>query len=128
LSMLSLNPILSRSKKWCPNLKKIPDGRKSNRLSRHSPTLYENVILNLWWCSRRKPRSSGHGCCEGICVGGGIAPKIICKLKDKGFMKAFKGKGRLSEVLAHISIIVIMNDNAVLLGAASYAIKLLEMS
>lgn len=43
-------------------------------------------------------------------------------------MKAFKGKGRLSEVLAHISIIVIMNDNAVLLGAASYAMKLLEMS
>lgn len=64
----------------------------------------------------------------GIYLGGGIAPKIIWKLKDKGFMEAFKDKGRLSEVLAHIPVKVIMNDRAALLGAAHCAMKLLETS
>lgn len=64
----------------------------------------------------------------GIYLGGGIAPKIIWKLKDQVFMKAFKDKGRLSEVLAHIPVKVIINDKAALLGAAHYAMKLLETS
>jgi len=64
----------------------------------------------------------------GLYLGGGIAPKIIWKLKDRTFMKAFKDKGRLSEVLEHIPVKVIMNDRAALLGAASHAMKLLETS
>lgn len=64
----------------------------------------------------------------GLYVGGGIAPKIIWKLKDNVFMKAFQDKGRFSEVLTHIPVKVIMNDKAALLGAARYAVKLLEAS
>ncbi len=35
----------------------------------------------------------------GVYVGGGIAPKILKKLEDGTFMKAFTDKGRLSELL-----------------------------
>jgi len=62
----------------------------------------------------------------GIYIGGGIAPKIIWKLKDGTFMQAFKDKGRLSEFVGQIPVKVIMNDGAALLGAASRAAELLN--
>jgi glucokinase len=54
----------------------------------------------------------------GIYLGGGIAPKIFWKLKDGTFMKAFKDKGRYSELMAQIPVKVIMNERTALLGAA----------
>ena len=62
----------------------------------------------------------------GVYVGGGIAPKIIWKLKDGTFMKAFKDKGRLSRIVAQIPVKVIMNERTALLGAASRAASLLK--
>lgn len=62
----------------------------------------------------------------GVYVGGGIAPKIIWKLKDGIFMKAFKDKGRLSHIVVHIPVKVIMNERTTLLGAASRAMALLK--
>ena len=59
----------------------------------------------------------------GVYVGGGIAPKIIEKLKDGTFMKAFTDKGRLSSLLEAIPIRVIMNDKTALLGAARVAAR-----
>jgi glucokinase len=61
----------------------------------------------------------------GVYVGGGIAPKIIWKLKEGTFMEAFKNKGRLSEIVAYIPVKVIMNEKAALLGAAYHAMELL---
>lgn len=60
----------------------------------------------------------------GVYVGGGIAPKIIEKLKDGTFMKAFTSKGRLSSLLEAIPVRVILNDKAALLGAARVALRL----
>jgi len=60
----------------------------------------------------------------GVYIGGGIAPKIIWKLKDGTFVKAFKDKGRLSHIVAHIPVKVIMNQKTALLGAASRATTL----
>jgi glucokinase len=54
----------------------------------------------------------------GIFVGGGIAPRIIEKLKDSTFMSAFISKGRLNSLLEAIPVRVILNDKAALLGAA----------
>jgi glucokinase len=62
----------------------------------------------------------------GAYIGGGIAPKIIWKLKDGIFMEAFKDKGRLSDMVAHIPVKVIMNDRTALLGAASRALNLFK--
>lgn len=57
----------------------------------------------------------------GVYIGGGIAPKIIEKVKDETFMKAFTAKGRLAPLLEAIPVRVIMNDKTALLGAARVA-------
>jgi len=57
----------------------------------------------------------------GLYVGGGIAPRIIEKLKDGAFMKAFTDKGRLSQLLVHMPVRVILESRTALLGAAAYA-------
>jgi len=57
----------------------------------------------------------------GLYVGGGIAPRIIEKLKDGTFMKAFTDKGRLSHLLVNMPVRVILESRAALMGAAAYA-------
>jgi glucokinase len=57
----------------------------------------------------------------GLYVGGGIAPRILEKLKDGAFMKAFTDKGRLSQLLVNMPVRVILESRAALMGAASYA-------
>jgi len=57
----------------------------------------------------------------GLYVGGGIAPKILEKLKDGTFIKAFQDKGRLSQLLIHMPVRVILESRAALMGAAAYA-------
>jgi glucokinase len=57
----------------------------------------------------------------GMYVGGGIAPRIIEKLKDGTFLKAFQDKGRLSQLLINMPVRVILESSAALMGAAAYA-------
>jgi glucokinase len=57
----------------------------------------------------------------GVFVGGGIAPKIIAKLKETTFVEAFTAKGRLRPLLEAMPVRVILNDKTALLGAARYA-------
>jgi glucokinase len=57
----------------------------------------------------------------GLYVGGGIAPRILEKLKDGTFMKAFADKGRLSQLLVHMPVRVILESRTALIGAAAYA-------
>jgi len=59
----------------------------------------------------------------GVFVGGGIAPKIIKKLKEPAFMEAFVAKGRMKRFLEAIPVRVIMNDSTALVGAALCAAK-----
>ena len=61
---------------------------------------------------------------DGIYVGGGIAPKLITKLHDGTFMKAFTNKGRYKRLLTQMPVKVIMNQQTALLGAASVAAAL----
>lgn len=58
----------------------------------------------------------------GVYVGGGIAPKIIDRLKGPAFMLAFTAKGRLSPLLETIPVRVILNDRTALLGAGRCAL------
>lgn len=58
----------------------------------------------------------------GVYLGGGIAPKIIAKLKEPVFMNAFTAKGRLRPLLQSMPVKVIMNPKTALLGAAHYAL------
>jgi glucokinase len=57
----------------------------------------------------------------GIYLGGGIAPKILGKLKERTFMSAFVDKGRYGEFVSTIPVWVILNEEAALQGAAYYA-------
>jgi glucokinase len=57
----------------------------------------------------------------GMYVGGGIAPRILEKLKDGAFQKAFTDKGRLSQLLVNMPVRVILESRTALIGAAAYA-------
>ena len=57
----------------------------------------------------------------GIYLGGGIAPKILKTMKSGVFMDAFTDKGRLSHLLVHTPVRVILESRAALMGAAAYA-------
>lgn len=57
----------------------------------------------------------------GLYVGGGIAPKIIAKLRDGTFMRAYLAKGRMQPLVEATPVHVILNSNTALLGAARYA-------
>ena len=59
----------------------------------------------------------------GLYVAGGIAPKIISRLKGKTFLDSFLDKGRLSSLLADIPVRVIMNKKAALIGAGLRAFR-----
>jgi glucokinase len=57
----------------------------------------------------------------GIYIGGGIAPKILKKLQDGTFMRAFVDKGRFSGLLSKMPIRVILNSELPLFGSARVA-------
>ena len=57
----------------------------------------------------------------GVYLAGGIAPRIVERLKDGPFLTAFRDKGRMSDLLSRIPVHVIMNPNVGLLGAAAVA-------
>jgi glucokinase len=62
----------------------------------------------------------------GVYVAGGIAPKILPKLKDGTFFRAFCDKTKLSSVLARIPIYVVLNEDAPVWGAAYQALAALH--
>jgi glucokinase len=57
----------------------------------------------------------------GIYLGGGIAPKILEKLRDGTFMKAFVETGRFSDLMRRIPVRIILNEKAALFGVAHCA-------
>ena len=57
----------------------------------------------------------------GLFIGGGIAPKILPALTTGTFMRAFRAKPPLDEMLAAMPVKVILNAEAGLLGAAVFA-------
>ena len=61
----------------------------------------------------------------GVYIGGGIAGKILSKLSDGTFMKAFQDKGRLSTLLSSFPVKVILDPLTPLYGAARAAVSLL---
>jgi len=58
----------------------------------------------------------------GVYLGGGIPARILPALEQKGFIKSFRRKGRMSKLMDRIPVHVIMNPKAALLGAACHGI------
>jgi glucokinase len=63
---------------------------------------------------------------NGVYIGGGIAPKLLPKLKDGTFMKGFTNKGRYKRLMTQIPVHVVMNQHTGLLGAAATAARLAQ--
>ena len=59
----------------------------------------------------------------GFYLAGGIPPRILPVLQNGRFMQAFVYKGRLSDLLAHMPVRVILS-RAALLGAANHGLEL----
>ena len=57
----------------------------------------------------------------GVFVAGGIAPKILPKLRDGAFVRAFADKGRFAALLHSIEVSVVLNPRLALLGAVTVA-------
>lgn len=58
----------------------------------------------------------------GVYVAGGIAVKIIEKMKDGTFFKAFRDKWHFTNVLDNVPVRVVLNESAPLIGAAYEAL------
>jgi glucokinase len=56
----------------------------------------------------------------GIFVAGGIAPKVLPKLRDGTFMRAFTAKGRFADWLRSIPVNVVLDPTTALRGAAAH--------
>jgi glucokinase len=57
----------------------------------------------------------------GVFVGGGIAPRLLSRLKGSRFLDAFLDKGRFRGMLEKMPVKVILNPETALLGAARFA-------
>lgn len=57
----------------------------------------------------------------GLYVAGGIAPKILPKLRDGAFLATFNAKGRMEAVTRRVPVHIVVHPNPGLLGAALYA-------
>ncbi len=57
----------------------------------------------------------------GVYLAGGIAPRIVAKLRDGTFLAAFRNKGRMADLMARIPVHVIVSPDVGLLGAARAA-------
>jgi glucokinase len=62
----------------------------------------------------------------GVFVAGGIAVKILEKIKDGAFFQAFKDKGTFERLLGNIPVSVVLNESAPLLGAAYEALAVVR--
>jgi glucokinase len=59
----------------------------------------------------------------GVYVAGGIAPKILPKLRDGIFFRAFCGKSKFADVLSRVPLSVVVNEDAPVWGAAYQALS-----
>lgn len=60
----------------------------------------------------------------GVYIAGGIAPKILSRLTDGGFSRAFRGQGRMRELMTRIPLHIVLEPRVGLLGAARGAAAL----
>jgi len=55
----------------------------------------------------------------GVFIGGGIAPKILPRLRDGTFVEGFARKGRFSDTMRRIPVQVVLVPHVAILGAAA---------
>lgn len=64
-------------------------------------------------------------CLGGLFVAGGIAARILPKMTDGAFLRAFCLKSKFADLLSHIPVQVVLTDESPLLGAAAESARAL---
>ena len=59
----------------------------------------------------------------GVFVAGGIAVKILDKMKDGTFLRSFVDKWKFEKLLTNIPVSIVLNESAPLIGAAHEALR-----
>ena len=59
----------------------------------------------------------------GVFLGGGIPAKLLKRIQSDLFIQAFNDKGRLSSLMEQTPVLVILNNQAALLGASYRALE-----
>lgn len=62
----------------------------------------------------------------GVFVAGGIAVKILDKIKDGSFFQSFQDKWKFESLMNNIPVSVILNESAPLIGAAYEALAAIQ--
>ena len=57
----------------------------------------------------------------GVYLGGGIAPKLLDRLRQGGFVRAFRARGAHAGLMADFPIRVVIEERLGLLGALAIA-------
>ena len=57
----------------------------------------------------------------GLYLAGGIAPKLLDQLDPAVWNQVFEASGRMRHLLAEVTVYVMMNEKAPMLGAIYYA-------
>lgn len=63
-----------------------------------------------------------HNATGGLFIGGGIAPSILSLFKEYDFNRFFCQSGRLNDLIENVTVRVILNTKAALLGAAWFGV------
>ncbi|HSC66699.1 MAG TPA: glucokinase [Cellvibrio sp.] len=58
----------------------------------------------------------------GVVIGGGLTPKLLSLLPESHFLERYKNKGPMAGYVSDISIRLIVNDKAALVGSAAWLI------
>jgi len=58
----------------------------------------------------------------GVYVAGGIAPKILPKMADGRFLRAFRDKSKMEDLLGRVPLSIVLNEKAPLIGAGYQAL------
>lgn len=103
--------------------KAITEGAMKNKVPLCVETL--NMFVSVFGSAAGSLALTGTAT-GGVYLGGGIPPKILPALKGDIFANAFCAKGRFTDMLNSISVKVILNERAALLGAASYAFRMMK--
>jgi glucokinase len=59
----------------------------------------------------------------GVVIGGGVTPKLLKLLPESNFLERYKHKGPMAGYVGDISIKLIINDKAALVGSAAWLIN-----
>ncbi len=59
----------------------------------------------------------------GVYIAGGIAPKILSRIRQGGFLEAFNAKGVYTETMRKVPVSVVLNERLGLLGCAAIATR-----